>query len=124
MNSKRYDGVNYPTREVTDLKDMVTSSTSLYPNNTAYLTKDKKAAAFVPITYRKVKEDLDALGTRLVDLGLKGKRIAVIGETSYYWILSYLTVTCGVGVIVPLDKNLPQNELLGLLERSGASALI
>ena len=124
MNSKRYNGVNYPTREVTDLKDMVNSSTSLYPNNTAYLTKDKKAAAFVPITYRKVKEDLDALGTRLIDLGLKGKRIAVIGETSYYWILSYLTVTCGVGVIVPLDKNLPQNELLGLLERSGASALV
>ena len=62
MNSKRYNGVNYPTREVTDLKDLVNSSTSMFPDNTAYLTKDKKAAAFVPITYRKVKEDLDALG--------------------------------------------------------------
>lgn len=124
MNSKRFDGVNYPTREVTDLKDMVVSSTSLFPDKAAYLVKDKKAAAFVPITYRKVKGDLDALGTQMIEMGLKGKKVAVMGETSYYWILTYLTVVCGVGVIVPLDKNLPQNELLGLLERSGASALV
>ena len=124
MNNKKYDGVNYPTREVTDLKDLVNSTVSMVPDTAAYLTKDKKAAAFVPISYRKVKEDLDALGTKFIDMGLKGQRVAVIGETSYYWILTYLTVVCGVGVIVPLDKNLPQNELLGLLERSGASALV
>jgi len=57
-------------------------------------------------------------------MGLKGKKIAVIGESSYYWILTYFTTVAGVGVIVPLDKNLPQEELLGLIERSGASAIV
>ncbi len=124
MNSKKYDGVNYPTRPVSDLKDLVNSSTSMFPDQTAYLVKDRTVNAFVPITYGQVKEDLDALGTRMIDMGLKGQRIAVIGENSYPWILTYLTVACGVGVIVPLDKNLPQNELLGLLERSGAKAIV
>jgi len=124
MNNKKYDGVYYPVRDVTDLKDIIIQSTDLFPDETAYLEKDRTIGEFVPITYARVREEMDAFGTKLVDMGLKGKKIAVIGETSYNWILTYFTVVAGVGVIVPLDKNLPQEELLGLVERSGASALV
>ncbi|NLD11856.1 MAG: AMP-binding protein, partial [Clostridiales bacterium] len=124
MNNKKYDGVYYPVREVTDLKDILIQSTDMFPDETAYLVKDKELDEFVPITYARVREEMDAFGTRLIDLGLKGKNIAVIGETSYNWILTYFAVVAGVGVIVPLDKNLPQDELLGLVQRSGASALV
>jgi len=124
MNNKKYDGVYYPVREVTDLKDILIQSTDLFPDETAYLQKDRSIGEFVPITYARVREEMDAFGTKLIDMGLKGKKIAVIGETSYKWILTYFTVVAGVGVIVPLDKNLPQEELLGLVKRSGASALV
>lgn len=62
-------------------------------------------------------------GTALIKLGLKGKRIAVIGENRYEWGLSYLAVTCGTGLVVPLDKSLPENEIQRLIERSEVEAI-
>ena len=124
MNNKKYSKKLYEVREASDLKDIITQSTSLFAEETAYLVKNRRIGKFVPITYGKVKQDLDGFGTKLIDMGLKGKKIAVIGESSYYWILTYFTTVAGVGVIVPLDKNLPQEELLGLIERSGASAIV
>lgn len=62
-------------------------------------------------------------GTALIKLGLKGKRIGVIGENRYEWGLSYLAVTCGTGIIVPLDKALPENEIQNLVERSEIEAI-
>lgn len=124
MNHKKYDGVYYPVREVTDLKDMIIKSTELYKERTAYLQKDKPGGTFQPVTYGRFRDEMDALGTRLLELGLSGKKIAVIGESCYQWILSYFAVVCGVGVIVPLDKNLPPEEIKNLIRRSGASALI
>ena len=59
-----------------------------------------------------------------MDMGLKGSKIAVVGETSYHWFLTYFATVCGVGVIVPLDKNLPQDELKSLIERSHAKAIV
>ena len=65
-----------------------------------------------------------SFGSGLLSLGLRNKRIALIGFNSYEWILSYLSVLCGVGVIVPLDKELTEPEILLSLERSGAEAVI
>lgn len=124
MNNAKYDGALYPVRKVTDLKDLLIKSTELFKDDTAYLQKDRPGGEFQPISYGQVREDMDALGTRLVDLGLKGKKIAVIGESCYHWLLTYFTTVAGVGIIVPLDKNLPPEELSTLVERSGASALV
>lgn len=124
MNDKKYDGVYYKVHKVEDLKELICTSAEKYADHDAYLQKDKETGKFEAVRYGEVKSDMDALGTRLVDLGLAGKKIAVIGETSYSWILTYFTVVCGVGVIVPLDKNLPSGELLGLIERSGAEAIV
>ncbi len=124
MNSKRYDGIDHPVREVTDLKDIIYSSCEMFADVDAYLYKDKEAGKFVGIKYSQVKADVDALGTRFLDMGLKDKKIAVIGETSYYWFLTYYATVCGTGVIVPLDKNLPADEVVTLIKRSGAAAII
>ena len=123
MNSKKYDGIDHPVREVTDLKDIIVSSCEMFADKNAYLVKDKTGGEYRPITYAQVKADMDALGTRMIDMGLKGKKIAVIGETSYHWFLTYFAAVTGVGVIVPLDKNLPEEELRGLARRSGSSAI-
>jgi len=123
MNSKKYDGIDHPVREVTDLKDIIVSSSKMFADKNAYLQKDRPGGTYKAIKYSQVKADMDALGTRLIDLGLKGEKIALIGETSYFWFLTYFAAVCGVGVIVPLDKNLPEEELRGLARRSGAKAI-
>lgn len=124
MNNKRYDGKDHPVREVSDLREIITSSCQMFPNVDAYLYKDKEAGAFVGIKYSQVLEDMNALGTRFCDMGLADKKIAVIGETSYYWFLTYYATVCGTGVIVPLDKNLPPEEVTTLVKRSGANAIV
>lgn len=124
MNNKKFDNVYYETREVTDLRDMISSSSKLYKDLPAYLQKDKPGGSFQPVTYGEFKDKMDALGTRLLDLGLRGKKIAVVGESCWQWILTYFSVVCGVGVIVPLDKNLPIEEMMSLVKRSGATALV
>ena len=63
------------------------------------------------------------MGTALINLGLKDKRIAVIGENRLEWELAYLAVVCGTGVVVPFDKSLPENELRDVIERSEVEAI-
>lgn len=64
------------------------------------------------------------MGTAFIDLGLKNKKIALIGENRYEWSITYLSAVNGTGVIVPLDKELPANEIELLLKRSKADAII
>lgn len=124
MNHIKYDGVYYPVRPVSDLRNMVNKSAELYADRAAYLQKDKPGGTFQPVSYKRFKDEMDAFGTKLVDMGLKGKKIIVVGETCYQWILTYFAVVNGVGTIVPLDKNLPAGEMKSLVERSGASAIV
>lgn len=70
------------------------------------------------------KKDVDALGTSLIGLGLKGGRIAIISENRYEWAVAYMAIVNGAGIVVPLDKELPENEIENLLTRSRADAVI
>lgn len=114
----------YEVRPISDLKDMLNSSVQLYGCKPAFLQKRKGIDRYEPITYEQFKKDIDSLGTALINLGLKDKRIAIIGENRYEWAVSYLAAINGTGVVVPLDKELPQHEIETLLMRANASALI
>lgn len=124
MNSKKYEDVFYQFRYISDLKDMLNTSAELFAKDRAYLIKDVPGGEYRPILYEQLKRDVDALGTKLLDLGLKGKKIAVIGENSYKWVVSYLGTVNGTGVVVPLDRELPAGEIANLLKRAGADAII
>ncbi|MBR6323277.1 MAG: AMP-binding protein, partial [Lachnospiraceae bacterium] len=121
---------NYPLdkkfHEFPDLRAMLRESADKYGEKTAFITKVKirgKEASYINTSYRDLLEEVNMLGTALLSLGLKDTRIALIGENSYKWILSYLASCCGVGVIVPLDKLMQKEELTGLLKRSRAKAV-
>lgn len=109
--------------EITDLKDMLKKSGELYGDRPAYRFKTETPGKFKIITHKEYREMVDGLGTSFIKLGLKGKRIAVISENRYEWGLSYLAIACGTGVVVPLDKALPENELKSLIERSEVEAI-
>ena len=108
--------------EVTDLKDMLNKTRELYGDRPGYKIKIGEGK-YKTYTHNEIRDMINYLGTALISLGLKGKRIAVIGENRYEWELAYLSVVCGTGIIVPLDKSLPENELEELIERSEVEAI-
>lgn len=112
----------YEVIEITDLKDMLNKTRNLYSDKPAYKLKLSDGSYRI-ITHDEVRDTVDYLGTALIDMGLKDKRIAVIGENRYEWEIAYLSVVCGTGVVVPLDKSLPEKELESLIERSEVEAI-
>lgn len=114
----------YEVRNIVSLKDMVQKSASIYGDLDCFLLKENLTGKLKNISFKQFQNDINYLGTALCDLGLKDKTIAVLGENCYPWCVSYLAVTNGVGTIVPLDKELPEHELITLLERSEASAIL
>ena len=108
--------------EVTDLKDMLNKTGKLYGDRPGYKIKIGEGE-YKTYTHAEIRDMINYLGTALISLGLKDKRIAVIGENRYEWELAYLSVVCGTGIIVPLDKSLPENELEELIERSEVEAI-
>lgn len=113
----------YNVRPLKDLKDMLEQSEKHFGSKNAFL-KRSGDGNYTGITYSEFKSDVDALGTSLLDLGLKDKFIAVLGENRYEWCATYLSTVNGVGVVVPIDKELPVSEKENLLLRSNASAVI
>jgi len=124
MNNSKYKDSLYEFRPVSDLKDMLDTSAEIYADRAAYLIKEVLGGEYKPIYFPQVKSDVDSLGTKFTEMGLRGKRIAVIGENSYQWALTYFATTNGTGVIVPLDRELPPNEIRNLLQRAEVSAIV
>lgn len=124
MNSRLYKRFLYDVRGVRDIRDLINTSCELFSDNTAYLVKERPGGKYLPIKFKKVREDILFFGTSLVEADLLGKKVAVIGENSYTWILTYLSVVCGGGIIVPIDRELPPDEIANLLNRSGAEAIV
>ena len=107
----------YSYTEITDLKDMLNKTKDMYKDKIAYKIKIEEGK-YKTYTHKETRDIIDDLGTALIDIGLKNKRIAVIGENRFEWEMAYLAIVCGTGVVVPLDKTLPENELESLIERS------
>ncbi len=124
LNESKDSDIRYRTsRPVTDIRDMIRSSAELYSNNIVFRYKGKGDDFYKGITYQKMYEMVNSLGTKLMSMGLKGKKISVIGENSYRWSIAYLASVCGVGTVVPLDKELGKEELLNIVNRADVSAV-
>ena len=108
---------------ITNLKQLFNKTGEWYSDRPAYKLRGKEKGTYNIITHKEFSDDINALGTALIDLGLKNKRIAVISENRYEWGIAYLSVVNGVGVIVPLDKLLPDNEIESLILRSEVEAI-
>ena len=110
-----------------DIKQLIYNSVKLYPNNTAFTTKVKNAdneIQYINHTYTDLLNDINAFGTSLYKLGLKNKRVAVIGYNCYEWAVAHLSNLLGNIVSVPLDKGLQIGELENSLVRSEVEAIV
>lgn len=118
---KLYDAEKFDT-----IRDYINSAIKKYPNNNAFIIKNKngKEISYTNVTYTMFGNDLKAFGTSLINRGLEGKKIAIIGKNRYEWILSFVATLCGVGITVPLDKGLPSQEIELSLKRAKVDAVI
>ncbi len=109
-------------RAIINLKQMLESTHEMYHDNIAFYTKFQKGP-YQTITYDEWYKAVNGLGTALIEHGFKGKRIAIIGETNYTWSTAWYAIVCGVGVAVPLDKELPYDNLKNLIKEAEVSAV-
>ncbi len=108
-------------RPVCDVKELVDGASERFGDKVAF--KYKVKGKIVTKSYKDLKIDVDALGTSLIKMGLKGASIAVMGENRYEWGVAYFSIINGTGRGVPLDKHLPVAEIVNLIERSGVKAI-
>ncbi len=115
-----YETTNYKT-----VKEFFTRSIDKYKDRPCILEKPDHKEPYKTITYKEFGEDVIALGTAMIKLlNLKDKKIIIVGETQYGWYISYMATLCGVGIAVPVDRELPYNELENVVRRSKAAAII
>lgn len=113
---------SYP---IADLRDMMYKSVERYGREqVAFRQRFVKGEPFREITYGQTLDDLNALGTALAARNLLGKRIAIIGDNCYQWASSYLAAVCGLGVAVPLDKELGASELEQLVAEADCECVL
>lgn len=111
-------------RPIVTIRQMFDSSVEEFSERTAFYVKDQPGGSYRGITYQEAQQDVHGLGTRLLQLGLQGKPIALVGESRYEWAAAYLAITGGVGVAVPIDKELPADELVQLIRMAKAEAVV
>jgi len=114
----------YEVRKIKDLRDMLQQSVMLYQDNTVFMIKKVKGDPYSNVSFKQYSEDVDALGTALTHLIGHNSRFAILSETRYEWYVSYLGIVNGSGIAVPLDKELPKQEIASLLNRSQSDCLI
>ena len=116
----------FEATEFKNIKEIIYNSAKVYDEDIAFVIKhqEKKQVTYENVSYKRLLEDVNKLGTALFSMGFKGKRIAVIGRNRYEWVISHLANLLGGIVSIPLDKDLQYDELESSLIRSKADCII
>ena len=114
----------YQVRQIINLKDLLEQSCKLFNLNTAFTFKKKGVKEIQSVSYGDFKTEVDSLGTALMNLNLKDARIAILSENRYEWAVSYFAIAGGTGIVVPIDKALPVEELENIIHTAEADAII
>lgn len=121
--SKTARSLVYDVKEVRSFRELIQNSATEYADRPAFVFRDE--GDFISSkSYAEYFEEIKCLTSYLHSLGLEGKRVAVVGRNCYEWTLAYLAVTCGTGVVVPIDKDLKKDDVAGMVTDSECSAVI
>ena len=118
----------YEIDEVKSYKELLARSVKLYKDQPVFrfkVTKNKKGEKpnIKEITYGEFNDEITYLGTKLNKLELSNNRIGVIAKDRYEWLSVYMSTIIGDKVIVPIDKGLPDNEIISLCQRSSVEVM-
>lgn len=114
----------YEVRQIESIRDMLIGSCKIFADRTAYLKKQKKSMPYEPVTYAEFKEMVWNLGTKFLDMGLAGRKIAIISDSRFEWCPAYMATVCGDMTVVPIDRELPADDMISLIRLSKATAIV
>lgn len=119
-------GEHYPETHYETIKEIYLHSMKEFGDKEFILDKnDPKEEKFTEYSYRQFGDDVEALGTALTrKYNIQGERIVIIGENQYNWYVAYTAALIGAGIAVPVDKELPENEIENLVTRAKATVVI
>ena len=107
---------------IKDLRDMVYICAEQYGYKPYY--SYRRNGKEMTMTTVELRDNMNCMGTAFAAKGLMGKRIAVIGDTCPEYMVTYYAAVNGGGVIVPLDKDLQDEQLINFINWSEASAIV
>lgn len=116
----------YKAEKHDNIKEYIEDAINKYSKKDAFIVKsqDNGEIKYTHISFEEFGKQIKNLAEGLIDLGLEGKRIAIIGHNSYNWVKSYIATICSVGIVMPLDKGLQPSEIELSLKRGKADAII
>ncbi len=109
-------------KKIDRLADILDQAVAECPDNIAYRYR-KNPKEVADVTYRQFTDDVKALGSALSDLGVDKEHLAMVAENSYKWIQVYLAALCSRGVYLPVDKELPADDMLYVLKNGDAKVI-
>lgn len=119
---------NYPIYKTTfidDIRSLVEEAALNFPDSIAISYKEKPSDKEVKkVTFSTWRNDVRSLGTALISSGLREENIAIVGENSYGWCCSFFAVMAIGSVTVPVDKELPIEDIDGIITTTGCKAVI
>lgn len=116
----------YKAEKHDSIKEYIEDAINKNSKKDAFIVKSQEnnEIKYTHISFEEFGKQIKNLAEGLIDLGLEGKRIAIIGHNSYHWVKSYIATICSVGIVMPLDKGLQPSELELSLKRGKADAII
>ena len=119
---------NYPIYKTTfidDMRSLVEEAAQNFPDSTAISYKENYWDKEVrKVSFTQWRNDVRYLGTALVSEGLREEKIAIVGENSYGWCCSFFGVMAIGSVTVPVDKELPSEDIDGIISTTECKAVI
>lgn len=112
----------YEHPRIENLREMVEQKNRLCPEQTAFSYPDG-AGGTATKSFGDVYRDMNALGGWMFAQNIRTQHVALLGENSYLWIVSFLAIVNGGNVAVPIDKGLPGKEITRLLEKADATVV-
>ena len=108
---------------VSTIRDIIVQSAERLPEKEAIRYKKGKNEIEAK-TYAQLKTDSERFTAVLKTLGEQGQHVALVGATSYEWIVTYFGIVNSGSVAVPLDVLLPAEDLCELVDRSDATVFV
>lgn len=116
----------FEATEFENVKELIYDTVEKYKEKTAFTIKHKKEkeVSYEKVSYTRLLEEVNQLGTKFYNLGFQDKRVAIVGRNRYEWVITHLANLLGGIVSIPLDKELQVDELESCLVRSKADVLV
>ena len=113
----------YVPKLASSIREMLENTVAAFPDREAYMFHEDGSDEIKSVTFSEFYDITENLGAALTELGYGSSHIACMGENSFDWICAYITVLKSAGVFVPVDKDLPSDDKLHVLNESDATVL-